>query len=138
MNPTLQLQDATVQDIQLELIRRTRFNTFDGERVCELLARYRGHWRAVLFDSLGLAPRDRPGALPVSGLIKLRDLDTNIWNVDTLFVLTHTPEQAQELAVAFEESDTGAMPRVIDDVEEADMALGTGRERYGLLKVWWD
>lgn len=88
LNPPLTLRDATVQDIQLELIRRTKFNTFDGEQVCELLARYRGHWRAVLLDRPGVPNYKVPSHLLTSGLIKLRDLDDNIWNADTLFVLT--------------------------------------------------
>lgn len=33
MNISLSLRDASVQDIQLELLRRTKFNAFDGERV---------------------------------------------------------------------------------------------------------
>jgi hypothetical protein len=138
VNPTLLLRDATVQEIQLELIRRTRFNTFDGEKVCALLAHHREKWQAVLFDRPGLPNYDRPSRLLMSGLIKLRDLEDNIWNVDTLYVLTHTPQQARELALAFDESDTGAMPILCEDQEENDMALGTGRQVFGLLKVWWD
>ena len=138
MDPNRILRDATVQELQLELIRRTKFNTFDGELVCELLAKYRGHWLAVLFDQLGVPNYDHPGRVPTGGLIKLRDLADNIWNVDSLFILTHTPEQARELCIVFEESGNGAMPYVIDDIEEADLALGMGRRVYGLLKVWWD
>ena len=33
MNDLQLLRDATVQDIQLELIRRHRYNLFDGQRV---------------------------------------------------------------------------------------------------------
>ena len=33
MNESVPLRDASVQDIQLELLRRTRFNALDGERV---------------------------------------------------------------------------------------------------------
>jgi hypothetical protein len=138
MNPSQQLQEATVQDIQLELIRRTRFNTFDGEVICALLARYRDYWRAALLDRPGIPNYRTQSLLLTAGLIKLRDLEDNIWNADTLFVLTHTPEQARELAAAFEESETGAMPTVLEDREETDMALGTGRQTYGLLQVWWD
>jgi hypothetical protein len=138
MNPTLLLRDATVQEIQLELIRRTRFNTFDGEKVCELLERHRDKWQAVVFDRPGFPNYEHPTQLLAGGLIKLRDLDDNIWNVDTLFVLTHTPEQARELSIAFDESDTGAMPILCEDQRENDMALGTGRQVFGLLKVWWD
>jgi hypothetical protein len=138
MNTAFLLRDATVQDIQLELIRRTRFNTFDGEVICELLAKYRSYWIAAVFDNNGVPNYRNPGQLPVGGLIKLRDLDRNILNVDSLFVMTHTRAQAKELAGAFDESDTGAMPILYDNQEEIDMALGIMREEYGLLKVWWD
>ncbi len=138
MNPTLSLRDATVQDIQLELIRRRRFNDYYGERVYELLIRHRSLWKSVLLDRLGQLSPKRPGNLPISGLIKLRDLEDNIWNADHLFVLTHTPEGARELCAVFEEAHMGAMPDVHDDLEETDMALGTGRQVYGLLTVWWD
>ena len=68
----------------------------------------------------------------------IRDLDLNLWNADTLSVLTHTPEGARELAAIFEQAEMGAMPRVYEDMAETDLALGTGRQRYGLLTVWWD
>jgi hypothetical protein len=138
VKPALTLRDATVQDIQLELIRRTRFNTFDGEIICALLAKYRDHWQAVVFDRHGYPDYRKPGQLLMGGLINLRDLDRNIWNVDSVYVLTHTPEQARILAEAFEESGTGAMPIVYEDQEEIDMALGIMRQMCGLLKVWWD
>jgi hypothetical protein len=63
MNAAQTLRQATVQDIQLELIRRTTFNTFDGERVCEILKRHRNLWRAVLFDRPGVPNYDEPGHL---------------------------------------------------------------------------
>lgn len=134
----MQLRDATVQDIQLELIRRTRFNEFDGERICDILGRYRGHWRAVLLDRTGVPNHREPGRLLVGGLIKLRDLDTNLWNADTLFILTHTRSQARELAAVFDEEGMGEKAEVYDNTDETDMALGMGRKEYGLLSVWWD
>jgi hypothetical protein len=33
--PTLQLGEATAQDIQLELIRRRKFNAFDGDNFAD-------------------------------------------------------------------------------------------------------
>ena len=132
------LREATVQDIQLELIRRSTFNTFDGERVCELLRRHRDIWRAVIFDRPGLPDYTSPGHLLIGGLIKLRDLEDNIWNVDTLYVMTNTTDQARELAHAFDREDIGAMPTVHDELKETDRALGTGRQEYGILTVWWD
>src|SRR5437764_5972271 len=88
-NPFVSLAEATVQDIQLELIRRTRFNGADGERVIASLMAHRYLWEAVLLDRLGVS---RPGRLPAAGLIKLRDLPDNIWNADTLYILT--PDEA--------------------------------------------
>lgn len=75
----------------------------------------------------------------MSGLIKLRDLDDDLWNADQLFILTATRGQAVQLARIIEEEDWGGeKPIVYDDQEEMDSALGTGRQEYGLLSIWWD
>lgn len=138
MGPEKTLREATIQDLQLELIRRRSFNGYDGEKVYALLMRYRHLWTAVLLDSLGQLNFERPGDLPVGGLIKLRDLDRNLWNADHQFVLTKTRAGAEELAAAFEEAAMEAMPHVHVDQQETDMALGMMRREYGLLTVWWD
>lgn len=78
------LRDATAQEIQLELLRRTKFNDLDGERVLASLLKHRDLWLAALLDRPGLADYAEPCLLLISGLIKLRDLPGNIWNVDTL------------------------------------------------------
>lgn len=138
MAPTVSLRDATVQDIQLELIRRTRFNGYDGERVYAALMTHRHLWRAALLDRPGLADFTHPGRLLMAGLIKLRDLDDDIWNADMLFVLTPTPDAARELARLADEEGWGEDIQVYEDQEEMDRALGTGRQAYGLLSIWWD
>ncbi|MEK7327686.1 MAG: hypothetical protein AAB217_20770, partial [Chloroflexota bacterium] len=68
------LAEATAQEIQLELIRRTEHNAFDGEQVFEDLLAHRDWWEAVLLDRK-------------HDSVKLRDLPDNLWNTDTLFVL---------------------------------------------------
>jgi hypothetical protein len=138
MSESLTLRDASVQDIQLEIIRRTRFNDFDGEKVHASLLKYRSLWRAVLLDRPGLANYAEPTHLLMSGLIKLRDLDDKIWNADTLFILTATRQQAQQLARIAEEEDWGGERILHENQKETDMALGTGRQEYGLLTIWWD
>jgi hypothetical protein len=80
----LPLGEATAQDIQLELIRRWQFNAFDGERVAAKLLEHRDLWESVMMDRLALSGF---GDLPAMGLIKLRDLPYNEWNVDTLYML---------------------------------------------------
>jgi hypothetical protein len=139
MNNSLLLREATVQEIQLELIRRTKFNAFDGEQIYASLMKHRTHWQAVLLDRPGVANYQKPGRLLTAGLIKLRDLDDNIWNADQLFILTAKREQAMQLARIIEEEDWGGeKPIVYHNQEEIDSTLGVGREEYGLLSIWWD
>lgn len=73
----LLLRDATVQEIQLELIRRTRPGEFNMERVLADLAAHRDLWEAAMMDTFCFS---NPGKLPRSGLIKLRDLPENVAN----------------------------------------------------------
>src|SRR5215471_14703617 len=138
MSESLSLQEASVQDIQLELLRRTRFNALDGGQVQASLLKHRRLWLAALLDRHGVPDYREPGRLLLAGLIKLRDLPQNVWNADTLFVLTRTHDDARELARLAEEEDWGGEVRVYEDQQEIDRALGTGRQGYGLLSVWWD
>jgi hypothetical protein len=138
MNESLSLRDATVQEIQLELLRRSSFNALDGERVVDSLLKHRDLWLSVLLDRPGLANYAEPSRLLMMGLIKLRDLPYNLWNADVLFVLTPTHAQAHELARIAEEEDWAGEVYVDTNQEEIDRALGTGRDEYGLMTVWWD
>jgi hypothetical protein len=138
MNDSLSLREASVQDIQLELLRRTCFNALDGEKVSASLLKHRPLWLAALLDRPGVANYAEPSHLLMSGLIKLRDLPDNFWNADTLFILTPTGLQAHELARIAEEEDWGGEIYVHDDQRDIDRALGTGRQEYGLVSVWWD
>lgn len=71
MSEMLKLRDDTVQDIQLELIRRTSFNAMDGEKIYVSLMAHRDLREAVLLDRPGVANYDRPTDLLMQGLIKL-------------------------------------------------------------------
>jgi hypothetical protein len=138
MDASPALRNASVQEIQLELIRRTTFNAFDGQRVCASLIRHRPLWVAVLLDRPGVPNYAEPKHLLTGGLIKLRDLPDNLWNADTLFVLTPTPDAARQLARIIDEENWGGEVQVYEDRKETDFALGIGRATYGLLTVWWD
>jgi hypothetical protein len=122
---------ATVQELHLELIRRSRHNAFDGERVVTDLLAQRDAWQAVLFDTYDLALSGR-----TSSLIKLRDLARNIYNVDTLYILAVDEPAAQRLA-AFAE------PWLADEVqiysrEETNNLLGGCDDGLRLVTMWWD
>jgi len=136
MDPTFSkpLAEATPQEIQLELIRRARWNDLDGERVVAYLLTHCDLWQAALIDRLSLS---RPGRLPASGLIKLRDLPSGYWNADTLYVLTRDAGCAAELAKIGEE-EWGGMAQVHTDQETIDDALGIGRSTQAVVSIWWD
>jgi hypothetical protein len=138
MDDSISLRGASVQDIQLELLRRTSFNALDGEKVMASLLKHRHLWLAALLDRPGIPNYAEPSHLLTSGLIKLRDLPANLWNADTLFLLTRTRRQAHELAQIAESEDWGGETQVHDEQLEIDRALGTGRQEYGLVSVWWD
>jgi serine protease inhibitor len=131
----LPLSEATAQDIQLELIRRWQYNAFDGERVAAKLWEHRDLWEAVMMDRLALS---NPGRLPAMGLIKLRDLPYNEWNVDTLYILAPDKEAAKKLAEIFNMENWGGMVQVHDDPRDVDSALGGGREERAVVAIWWD
>ena len=85
----LPLAEVSVQESQLELVRRRWFNQFDGPKIVANLRRHRDLWRAVIMDS-----RD---------LIKLRDLPGNYWNADTLHILCNDTGKGQRLLEIAEE-----------------------------------
>lgn len=138
MSEAVPLRDASVQDIQLELLRRTNFNALEGERLYASLLKHRNLWLAALLDRPGVPNYAEPGLLLTSGLIKLRDLRDNCWNADTLFILTPTRQAADQLAKIAEDEEWGGEVQVYKDRAEIDRALGAGRQEFGLLSVWWD
>lgn len=133
--PLLPLGEATAQDIQLELIRRWQFNTFDGPAIAARLFEHRELWESVMMDRLALSGY---GNLPAMGLIKLRDLPYNEWNVDTLYLLAPDKETAKKLVELMDFEESGGMVSVYDDPKDVDHALGSGRETRAVVAVWWD
>ena len=129
------LTEATVQEIQLELIRRTQFNAFDGERVAAALMAHRDLWESVLMDRFCFS---NAGGLPSAGLIKLRDLADNYWNVDTLYILCPDAASARQLGEMAETEGWGEMVQVHDDEKEVQSALGGTGRPHAIVSVWWD
>ncbi|MBF6173600.1 hypothetical protein [Nocardia blacklockiae] len=132
------LAEATVQQIQLELIRRTNFNYFCGPRVADSLETHHDLWLAVCLDAPGVAQSTDSSGLLSGSLIKLRDLDRNKWNTDTLFVLTENPEQATVLGHIAEAENWNPDTITVHSNADTNAALGTGGAGYGLLSLWWD
>ena len=129
------LAKATVQEIQLELIRRRHFHAFDGQRVADCLMKHRDLWESVMMDRLAIS---HPGSLPTLGLMKLRDFPRGEWNVDTLFILARTKADAERLAEILNKRQWGGMVDVHTDPEEVDNALGGARPGQSIVSIWWD
>lgn len=138
-NSDPRLSEASVQDIQLELIRRASFNEFDGPKVAESLLRHRDKWKAAWMTRIGLPHDDHRDWYPAMSLIPLRDLAGNHWNVDTLVILTADIERARELAEVAKSEDWQADDvHVEEHEEEISSALGCYPARSWILSLWWD
>ena len=129
------LSEAGIQEIQLELIRRRQFNAFDGQRVVDCLQQHRDLWEAVMMERLALS---HPGGLPTLGLMKLRDLSKDEWNVDTLYILTSNRENAERLAEIFSLRQWGGMVDIHTQWDEVDSALGGAKPGQAIVSIWWD
>jgi hypothetical protein len=129
------LGEASVQDIQLELIRRRNFHLFDGQRIADCLLQHRNLWEAVMMDRLAIS---QPGSLPTLGLMKLRDIPQDEWNVDTLYILARSKEDAKSLAEILNKRQWGGMVDVHADHEEVDNALGGAKPGQAIVSIWWD
>lgn len=127
------LKDATAQEIQLELIRRTDIESFHGEQIVQDLLAHRELWTAAMLDRFCFS---RPGKLPSIGLIKLRDLEENIWNADTLYILTPDSASAHRLAEIAEE--WGGMALIHEDRDDVESALGGYGFDAAIVSIWWD
>ena len=117
------LEDATMQELQLEIIQRTLHNDFDGRHVYDYLIAHPDLWTAVLLDR--------------NDLIKLRDLPENIWNADTLFILTPDASSAYRLAEVAQEQWSG-LATVFSNKDAVDRELGGAEEGQAIVSIWWD
>ena len=130
MNDRL-LTEATVQELHLELLRRTMRNALDGEEIHDDLLAMRELWNAVLLDTGGL-----DAGYGRAGLIKLRDLADNCYNVDTLYILTENSAAAHKIARYGERwlADTVH----IAHRKATSSALGSSDLDMQLVTMWWD
>jgi len=68
-------------------------------------------------------------------LIKLRDLNQGIWNVDTLYVLLMPGSKAkfERLAGPWGPDEIECVPE-----KEANWLMGGGQKERILYRLWWD
>ena len=131
------LSEASIQDLQLELLRRTQFNEFFGDRVAASLERHRNLWRSAMLMRLGVE-RNRD-EFPAMSLIALRDLPSNRWNSDLLVILCESLEKAEQLKEAAESEDWDADDYSFTDGDELSGAIGLyPADDMVVLSAWWD
>jgi hypothetical protein len=112
-----------MQATQLDVLRRSTFNNMDGKQVTHDLLNHRLLWCAAVLDRLG-----------DDALIKLRDLDQNLWNADTVYVLSSGADD-RALAQVARRWHADAIQWV--GGATASQLLGDSG-RWRILEVWWD
>jgi len=85
----------------------------------------------VLFDTYGLAT----GCGLLARLLKLRDMASNDYNADTLYILGVDEAAAHRLAALAEA--WGAELHIYSQ-EDTERALGTSCAIEPLVQMWWD
>jgi hypothetical protein len=129
-----------VQEIQFELMKLASFNDFDGERVVEDLINFKELWRGAVMDRGYCDFVSEPRFVSGINLIKLRDIDSDYWSVDTLFILPKPGKEdsLEELANTWKADEVGWVGG-----KEACKMLGSysgEREENSkqVLRIWWD
>ena len=129
MNESPSLRDASVQEIQLELLRRRCWNALDGERAHASLLKHRDLWLAVLLDWPGVANYAEPSSLLMSGLIKLRDLPDNFWNAGHALHPHHHPSAGRGASPDRRRRELGGRGRRLSEPERDRSGTRDGPSR---------
>jgi hypothetical protein len=125
------LKDATVQELNFELMKRGSFNSFDGEKIVKSLQDHSELWIGAVMVQESYGEQN---------LISLRDLNTHewdCWSIGTLFLSAKQGKEKELKELA--ESDEWRADEI--DYIESDKLwgmLGTGRPDFKVLRVWWD
>lgn len=137
-----------VQRLNLRLIERASFNNMNGFQIVKDLISHMDLWESCLIDreSKTLVTSGNKRNLELNlNLIKLRDIESNYWNVDTLFILQKWQKNNKYKKATLRKLIKTWKP---DDIEligsdETNQLLGgigpTGKGiYYCLYKIWWD
>jgi len=125
-----------IQKLQFELMKKSSFNSFNGKKVVESLMGNRDLWKGVIFDRAGYCLNNKVVGEYIS-LIKLRDIEDNIWNADTLFILPSGKDDKKLKKIA----ETWSADEVTWENNGDQYDLGSRGSKYDdmkILRVWWD
>lgn len=134
-------REATPLELQLELMRRTRFNAFRGPRIYDDLLARRDLWRAAIFgrDDVVFIERngERVHAAPFWNTLNLLpDEDVEGYNADQLWVLTPSADAGRALLDLARQRWRCDERRMWNRANSRRVAGCEGDER--VVSLWWD
>lgn len=118
-----------IQQLQFELIRKVSFNNFDGEKIVQSLIDYKELWRGVVMNRLSTSSQSDP-------FLPLRDIEKNIWSVDTISILP-TEGESRQLEKLAKSKEWNADDVFWVPASETKHLLGISNSSK-ILNVWWD
>ncbi len=124
-----------VQRLYFELLRRSRVNLLDGERVVRDLLKWRHLWYSVIATRLPYPSRQK-GGLPL-GLSLLRTTRWNDWPADTVYIWTNE-EALPKLERLIEERWQASEIEVLLPEDDELIFANLQDEDDRVLFVWWD
>ena len=148
------LSENTPQKLQLELLRSTSFNEFDGAVVAKDLEENPDRWDAFLFTRIAR----------FDALVPLRDLETGFYNVDRIYVktdwknLSWFKQKCKEDVGPWRVNEfgyfgwkpgaderhlgefvaVGPLEEELQDEDSAKRILGYGEKVKCFMRIWWD
>jgi hypothetical protein len=127
------------QRLQFILMLTTRFNLFTPLPVVRDLLANRHLWFGMVMDRGVLQPRagQYSCAKIRTNLIKLRDVSSKRWNVDTVF-LTTLVEHVVALNSLAESWNASAITILPGEVADDLMGIGRSEHSVQIIGVWWD
>lgn len=133
--------EATPLELQLELMRRTRFNAFRGPRIYDDLLARRDLWRAAIFGRDDVVFVERNGehvhAAPFWNTLNLLPVEAvEGYNADQLWVLTPSADAGRALLDLARQRWRCDERRMWNRANSHRAAGCQGDER--IVSLWWD
>lgn len=133
--------EATPLELQLELVRRTRFNAFNGPRIHDDLVARRDLWRSAIFGRDDVAFIERSGervhAAPFWNTLNLLTNErVEGYNADQLWALTPSAEAGRALLALARNRWRCDERRMWNRANSRRVAGCRGDER--VVSLWWD
>lgn len=127
----------TVQQIQLEIIRRGGYNAFRGDRVYAWLASHRSAWVSAAFGRLRTKVKDRRAVIEsLTRFNTVTELVDDGWNADELWLVAPDAAAAERLRTVAQVHWFADNVTTLTE-EEARRVAGVESPAQ-VVELWWD